>query len=109
MCMEDIRLARETGSYVRAVPLTVGVVTTILPASEDRVGFTVSVAGTGAVVISPEGLDPLTTDGVILIQTNLPAKFRIEDFGSVLRGVWRATVFTANSRITIFEQTLGKR
>lgn len=106
MCMEDIRIGRET--IAQELNLTVGVTAVnIIPASADRVGLIISSGAVNSIVLGFE--QSLTTAfGIRLGALALPLMLNLRDHGEVVRkSIW-AIASGAGTTFTVWQIFLRK-
>lgn len=109
MCMEDIRLGRESATNVKRIPSPSG--TLVAPANVNRIRLVFCKAGAGTVNITPRRLSatPTSADGIQLTDGSPIAIVRIEDYGDCVTDDWFAVNDGNGEDVTVFDTYLQKR
>lgn len=91
MCIEDIRIGRQSPSRPRTVAVgSGGGSVQIAPANPRRTRLIVMGVRTDTLTVAPEGIDSALTAGVQITPTTPLQVLKIEDWGVILTGPWNA-------------------
>lgn len=108
MCLEDIRLGRQSYSSVSAVLVDNASATPIAKADPRRTRLFVSVNDSQSLRLSPGEVPPTATVGIGLAQGQSFILLRIEDIGPIIQGPWFARAALANTTAIVIDVSLGK-
>lgn len=108
MCMEDIRLGRQLGPQAKAVLVPTATVTALLPPDPNRTRIVVSGNGVDLLYVTPEDMTPGTATGFCLTPTRPQMVIRVEEWGRLVGGAWRAYTDGANMQVGVMTATLEK-
>lgn len=84
MCMEDIRIGRQTKSFTRNLNSTPGANNGI-PANADRIALLISSSNAGDLFLTTAS-EPANNTGLRLPMDGLPLLLTISDYGDMVRG-----------------------
>lgn len=108
MCMEDIRIGRDSVGAAYTKPVTTGSRTLILPANPDRIAFSVGTDAAQTVYITPQACDDITCGWCGT--TNDPnIYFDMATFGKLIQGEWYARARTAAGSVQVVEVLLQRK
>ncbi len=108
MCMEDIRIGRESVGACDNKQFEAGVDTPMVGANEWRTSLTVSIGGEGTALIRPTGATG--TEGGFLLNANQGRfVFTLENCGRLLQKPFNILAIGDIAQITWIEVTLEKR
>lgn len=108
MCIEDIRIGRQSDSQIKSTALAVGVASNVLQANTNRIAIIASASTTTGCILSPEGQDPVAGNGIFLSLSQTPMAISIQEAGRILIGGWRASAVGAACTITIIDTSTTK-
>lgn len=110
MCMEDVRIARETNFATRTVATINGTVTQFLSANPDRTGFIVCNYTTlRDVVISPVASDVTANRGLLVRLENPPLQIDSRLAGQSVQSAWFCTNLAGGDDLFVIEFILPRR
>lgn len=90
MCMEDVRLGRESGGISKSVTVGAGASARLCGEDVHRTRLMVSSAGATVVFIGPASVPPTATSGYALTAGQPFATLRVEEWGRLLFESWLA-------------------
>lgn len=108
MCMEDIRIGRQSSTNVVRV-VTTGFNDQAAPPAPNRTAITFSLTSANDAIVAPQGLDPSTGGGFLLNATRPSVTIKVEDFGHSITGPWQVlTPGGGGVAITVIDVTLER-
>lgn len=107
MCKEDVRLARKTVTASHAEAVALGAVSQVAKADTNRISITFDVNdSTGQVVVGPNGINLLTTIGLLVSTARPPIVLTLDVHGDCVKQAWTATALVANMNLLVIEGIL---
>ena len=103
MCMEDVRLARQTGSVVNSVTIGATGVATLVNADPHRLSLTIGVPTGVSVYVSPGSTPPSDTFGFPVNSANATKPYTLDEWGQAL--LWQWSVFGAVGTVVTYCDT----
>lgn len=108
MCMEDVRLGRETGHGVYTVTVPNGQAVEVCGRDPQRYSLTIAVGANTPGNAAPSDLTPSATAGIRINNTLPPIIRTIQDHGSDVTDRWRVYADGADVVVTVIVDTLGR-
>lgn len=108
MCLEDIRLGRESSTNTRSVTTSGATAVTLCPPNPLRIRLTVAADGVNRVFVMPRNFGGSNAQGIPLVAGFPVQTFKVEDFGSALWQEWVAFDAGVATIVTVIETELGK-
>lgn len=108
MCMEDVRLGRESGSAYTARTLDLLQPAVILAPNPNRVGVILMTGTPSPIYCYPTGR-PAGAEGIEVINTKPPIVMRIEEWGQIVTQGWTALDVSGGSILSVIEVFLERR
>lgn len=109
MCMEDVRLGRETGYATVVASAAAATPAVIIGPDPQRVALMISVQGAVNALVGPKNLDMSGGAGIVLSQTMLPLKLTLTDQGRVVTDSWSASGIGGTATVIVVATYLEKK
>lgn len=109
MCMEDIRIGRQTGPLAKVTDVPGASDTVFLDANPDRITFTVSACGVTPVVIWPASGVTSLGFGIMLSLETPVRTITVEDVGVAIIQRWFAGGVGGGSTVACIEGNLERK
>lgn len=108
MCMEDIRLGRQTGRQWTAAPVGAAAATMIAPPDPRRTAIIIGASADGVVYIAPEGDRPAAGRGIMLPQSGPPLVLDLTHHGAIVTAGWYAICPAGVTHVGVATATLQR-
>lgn len=109
MCMEDVRLGRQTGPAGSFFNIGNGTNDTIAQQNPLRTTLIIACPNAVGCFVAPMPLDPSADQGIFLDRTSDPLILDIQHHGTLVTSQWRADGNAAASTLTVLESILEKQ
>lgn len=109
MCMEDVRLGRETGAAPSVIDCPDATATLLLPYNANRFAVLIGLADTDPAVIGPQGMNVAAGRGYLLAAGAEPLKLDIQHHGRMVTMPWYGSGIGAATVIAVTEVFLEKQ
>lgn len=108
MCMEDIRIGRESGTGIKTVTCPAATITRLCPADPSRTRLILSGDGVTNVTVGPADMSLSAVSGFAITPSSGTLVIRLEDYGSLVRQSWSAIPQGADLIVTVADVGLQK-
>lgn len=108
MCMEDIKLGRETVANVRVVASGIATVTQLCGIDTHRTRLILSSNGVGTFYVMPKGIPPADLTGFVINPSMPILDINIEQYGQLVTFDWSVFILLVGGNITVAELTLQR-
>lgn len=109
MCIEDIRMGRESAAAAKIVAALANTLTPLVGPDPMRTRLIFSGDGINVTYVVPQGIVPGNNAGFALSLETPLQTFRVEDWGKLVTGPWSGICRSVDTNITVAEVSLEKQ
>lgn len=109
MCMEDVKIGRNSSGQFRTIVVTTAAPIVIAPANNSRIALTFAGDGVETFYLSPNGEGGVFEAGILVTKEMGTFTLTLENVGSLLFQSWSARAKVGDTLGSIFDVTLNAR